>query len=140
MLKAWGLADVVEATPSVEQLLRAGASIRTLTDRLTTSPENGRQVGKMLVAASAKEREVLCKAAGRSLRKLAPDQKARFAVAVVEALHEERREPIGRAAGKLLSRIKGKSPEVSLETIREAWIREPWPTECRPMAEAVHTL
>jgi DNA-binding MarR family transcriptional regulator len=137
MLRAWGLADTSEEAPSVKQLLRARASIKTVAERLTTSPENGRQVGRIFVAASAKERALLCKAASRRLRALEPGETVRFVVAMVEAMNEEKREPIGRAAGRLLSKIKGKSAAVSLETICEAWTRDPWPTECRPMAEAV---
>jgi DNA-binding MarR family transcriptional regulator len=139
-LRIWGVAEASEEKPSVEQLLRARASIDVVAERLASSPDIGWEVGKLLVAASRDKRKLLCTAASRGLKKLPPDDTVRFAVAVVKAVKEERGAPIARAAGKLLNRIKGKGATDSLETISKAWTREPWPSECKPMAEVVHRM
>jgi len=137
LIRAWGLADASEETPSVEQLLRARVPIRTLAERLATNPKAGWEVGRALSVAKDQDRERLCKAAGLGINGFDPNQTLQFVVELVESIKEEGSGPVGRAAGKLRVKISPKNKQASLQAIRKAFNRDPWRSACGPMVAAV---
>lgn len=126
MVRARGMATV-EDTPSIEQLLRARAPLRTLASVMTTGEPiaAGVEVGMALTSAPEEARTILCKAAAQGLKDRDARERLQFVIGMLEGLNKEGRGSVGQAAERLRGKLSGRNDVDRSRLLLKTFKKEP---------------